>query len=154
MTESFILFRQALHGFLLGELIQQQRFGDDVVLQRRQTDGLVRAMRVGLRILRTGDQHLRLREDALQFRNERDGATLALVDRSHTERFLHGVHGVLGGLSVRIHGPAHAVVELVDPHFGTERRMLHHELGQRLLGLFRALVRRGAQAQTERFQER
>ncbi len=28
--------------------------------------------------------------------------------------------------------------------------MLHHELGQRLLGLFRALVRRGAQAQTER----
>lgn len=37
----------------LGELVEQQRLGDHIVLQSRQGDGLVRAVRVGLRILRT-----------------------------------------------------------------------------------------------------
>ena len=43
-----------------------------------------------------GDEHLRGWEDALQLRDERDRATLALVDRRHAERLLHGRECILG----------------------------------------------------------
>ncbi len=107
-------------------------------------------MRVGLRILGTGDQYLRVRENTLQFRNERNRATFALIDRSHAKRLFHGVHGVFGSLGIWIHGPTHAIIKLVDPHFGAKRSMLDHEPGKSFLSLFRTLVWSGAQAETER----
>ena len=64
----------------------EQRFGDHVLLQPGQADRLVGAVSVGLRVFRPGHQHLRLREDALQFGDERDGTTLTLVDRFDAER--------------------------------------------------------------------
>ena len=101
-------------------------------------------MRVGLRILRSGNQDLGLRENTLQFWNERNRTAFTLVDRSHAKSLFHGFHGILGGFGIRIHGPAHAIIKLVDPHLGTERGMFDHECCKRLLGLFRTLVRGGA----------
>ena len=58
---------------------QAAALGDHIVFQAGKTDGFVRAVRVGLRILGTGDQYLRVRENTLQFRNERNRATFALL---------------------------------------------------------------------------
>lgn len=135
---------------LLAELGEQQGLREDVVLQAGQRDRLVGAVCVGLRILRAGDEHLRGREDALQLRDERDRATLALVDRRHAERLLHGRECILGGDRVRVHRPAHAVLQLGDLHLGAERGVCLQERGKRVLRLLRVLARRGAQGQTER----
>ena len=78
-------------------------------------------------------------EDALQFGDERDGATFALVHRIDAKGLTQRLLGVTGGLALRVHGPAHALVERRDMDLGAERRMRfkerHHCLhrGVRLL---------------------
>ena len=150
MTESFILFRQALHGFLLGELIQQQRFGDDVVLQRRQADGLVRAMRVGLRILRTGDQHLRLRK--MRCNSGMNGMeppspllTGATPNASSMASMASLVASAFGSMAQPM--PLSSLSTHTSAPNGACSTM---NLANASWASSRALVRRGAQAQTER----
>ena len=106
-------------------------------------------MRIGLRVFRPGHQHLRLREDPLQFRDKRNGTALTLVDRLHAERLTHGGERILGRFGVRVHGPPHAVVQRGHGHTRTEWRVCGEEIGNRLLRLFRSLTGGGAHRQAE-----
>ena len=106
-------------------------------------------MGVGLRVFGTGDQHLSVGENALQFGDERNGAAFALVDGLNAESLGHGFQRVLGGHGSRVHGPAHAVFAAFDSDLGTERRVGFEECSQCFLRFFRALGGRGAQRQTE-----
>ena len=105
------------------EFVEQERLRHHVVAQAGNTHGFVGAVRVGLGVFGARHEHLRMGEDALQLGDERDGAAFALVHRIDTKGLTQRLLGVAGGLALRVHGPAHALIERRDMNFGTEGRM-------------------------------